>query len=280
MIYLILVSLLWAFSFGIIKHSLSGVNPSLTAFLRLGISTIVFSPFLKLKGLSNKHKFRFMLTGGVQYGIMYVAYISSFEYLQAYEVAVLTIFTPLYVIFFSNLFQKKFSPEFFFASLLAIIGAGVIIYRSISWENALLGFFLMQIANMSFAFGQVFYKKIMAEVELKDAEVFALLYFGSAIVSFLFLAPYFNMQLIFSLTSKEISAIVYLGAVASGIGFFLWNYGARKVNDGTLAVFNNLKIPFSIGVSILFFGEAANFPRLVIGSVILGVALYLCEKQK
>jgi drug/metabolite transporter (DMT)-like permease len=280
MIYLILVSLLWAFSFGIIKHSLSGVNPSLTAFLRLGISTIVFSPFLKLKGLSNKHKFRFMLTGGVQYGIMYVAYISSFEYLQAYEVAVLTIFTPLYVIFFSNLFQKKFSPEFFFASLLAIIGAGVIIYRSISWENALLGFFLMQIANMSFAFGQVFYKKIMAEVELKDAEVFALLYFGSAIVSFLFLAPYFNMQLIFSLTSKEISAIVYLGAVASGIGFFLWNYGARKVNDGTLAVFNNLKIPFSIGVSILFFGEVANLPRLVIGSVILGVALYLCEKQK
>jgi len=280
MIYLILVSLLWAFSFGIIKHSLSGVNPSLTAFLRLGISTIVFSPFLKLKGLSNKHKFRFMLTGGVQYGIMYVAYISSFEYLQAYEVAVLTIFTPLYVIFFSNLFQKKFSPEFFFASLLAIIGAGVIIYRSISWENALLGFFLMQIANMSFAFGQIFYKKIMAEVELKDAEVFALLYFGSAIVSFLFLAPYFNMQLIFSLTSKEISAIVYLGAVASGIGFFLWNYGARKVNDGTLAVFNNLKIPFSIGVSILFFGEVANLPRLVIGSVILGVALYLCEKQK
>jgi drug/metabolite transporter (DMT)-like permease len=280
MIYLILVSLLWAFSFGIIKHSLSGVNPSLTAFLRLGISTIVFSPFLKLKGLSNKHKFRFMLTGGVQYGIMYVAYISSFEYLQAYEVAVLTIFTPLYVIFFSNLFQKKFSPEFFFASLLAIIGAGVIIYRSISWENALLGFFLMQIANMSFAFGQVFYKKIMAEVELKDAEVFALLYLGSAIVSFLFLAPYFNMQLIFSLTSKEISAIVYLGAVASGIGFFLWNYGARKVNDGTLAVFNNLKIPFSIGVSILFFGEVANLPRLVIGSVILGVALYLCEKQK
>ena len=55
----------------------------------------------------------------------------------------------------------------------------------------------------------------------------------------------------------------------------MWNYGARRTNMGTLAVFNNLKIPLAITVSLLFFGEQGDLPRLITGGIILlGLIIY------
>ena len=71
--------------------------------------------------------------------------------------------------------------------------------------------------------------------------------------------------------------LLYLGAIASGLSFFLWNIGARKVNAGALAIFNDLKIPLAVIVSIIFFGEQANWVNLLIGGGIAVAALYLNE---
>ena len=67
--------------------------------------------------------------------------------------------------------------------------------------------------------------------------------------------------------------LIYLGVIASGLGFFLWNIGARQVSTGTLAVFNNLKIPLAILVSVVCFGESTNWPRLLAGGAIMTLAL-------
>jgi drug/metabolite transporter (DMT)-like permease len=66
--------------------------------------------------------------------------------------------------------------------------------------------------------------------------------------------------------------------IASGVGFFLWNYGARRVNAGTLAVFNNLKVPLAVAVSLIFFGESADPLRLALGGGIVLAALFLNER--
>jgi len=79
------------------------------------------------------------------------------------------------------------------------------------------------------------------------------------------------------LSSIQVATILYLGAIASGLGFFLWNIGARRVNTGTLAVFNNLKIPLAVAVSLLVFGESTNITRLLIGGMIIISALVLNE---
>jgi hypothetical protein len=49
------------------------------------------------------------------------------------------------------------------------------------------------------------------------------------------------------------------------------------VDNGLLAVFNNLKIPLSVAVSLLVFGEKTNIPNLLVGGVIMLVALMLSE---
>ncbi|HPS42254.1 MAG TPA: EamA family transporter, partial [Anaerolineaceae bacterium] len=80
-----------------------------------------------------------------------------------------------------------------------------------------------------------------------------------------------------TLTSKQILTILYLGAVASGLSFFLWNLGARKVNTGTLAIFNDLKVPLAVLVSLLFFGEKTNLPALFLGGAIILLSLVINE---
>jgi len=80
-----------------------------------------------------------------------------------------------------------------------------------------------------------------------------------------------------SLSVKQILTLIYLGAIASGLSFFLWNIGGRRVNAGTLAIFNDLKIPLAVVVSLLVFGEQANLLRLVIGGIIIIGALILNE---
>jgi drug/metabolite transporter (DMT)-like permease len=72
--------------------------------------------------------------------------------------------------------------------------------------------------------------------------------------------------------SKQWVALIYLGVIASGVSFFLWNVGARKTDAGTLAVMNNLKIPLAAIVSLTVFGEEVQWTILLAGILIFIVA--------
>ncbi len=63
--------------------------------------------------------------------------------------------------------------------------------------------------------------------------------------------------------------------VASRLCFFLWNIGARQVDVGTLAIFNNLKFPLAVIVSFVFFGERADLVNLTLAGGLMTLALLL-----
>jgi len=279
MIYLLIVSLIWAFSFGLIKGNLTNVDSNFVAFTRLFISFFLFLPFLKIRNIKRKSLLLLLLIGAVQYGIMYVSYIYAFQFLHAYEIVLFTILTPIYVVVINDLIQKKFHLLFYLTSLLSLFGAAIVVWQNITSEELIIGFILMQISNISFAFGQVYYKKLMQNIpDSKDLNIFAILYLGGFITAFIF-AFFTTDYTAISLTNNELLTLAYLGVVASGVGFFLWNYGARKTNAGSLAVFNNLKIPLGIIVSVLFFAEEVNIWNISIGGLIVSFALVINEYQ-
>ena len=277
---LLLVSLIWAFSFGLIKGQLTGLPSSAVAFIRLAVALAVFAPFLRLRILRASDAARLLITGAVQYGLMYVAYIHAFHYLKAYEVALFTVFTPIYVAVINDLFERRVCFIALTAAALAAVGGVVIEYRQIGSPELWHGFLLMQGANLCFAFGQIFYRRTMARMQEAHADirVFGLLYLGASIAAAL--AAFETPWAALVITSKQAGILLYLGVIASGLGFFLWNIGARRVSSGTLAVFNNLKIPLGILVSVLFFGERADWPRLLGGGALMALALALNAFRK
>ena len=277
MLLLILVSFLWAFSFGLIKNALAGVDANFIAAFRLWVAFAVLLPFLRLKGMPRCTAFRLALAGAFQFGLMYLAYNYSFHYLQSYEVALFTIFTPLYVTLVNDALQRRLNGLHLVTAALAVVGTGIARGGGLLSGGDLWGFLLVQASNLCFAFGQVYYVRLMKDAPgVTSRQVFGLLYLGGALVAGASAAVFTPWGQL-SLTTTQWGTLLYLGAVASGLGFFLWNMGARQVNTGALAIFNDLKIPLAVAVSLVFFGEQASLPHLLLGGAIGRGALGLNE---
>ncbi|MDR0352574.1 MAG: EamA family transporter, partial [Opitutaceae bacterium] len=129
------------------------------------------------------------------------------------------------------------------------------------------------------AAGQFWYRRLRAALpRVADADVFGLLYLGALAVTVA--ASVFTTDWgAFRPTPAQGLTLVYLGVVASGLCFFWWNLGATRVKLGTLAVFNNAKIPLGVAVSLVFFGESAHLPRLLAGGALLLLAILVVEKK-
>ncbi|MDD2238029.1 MAG: EamA family transporter [Kiritimatiellae bacterium] len=277
MFYLLLTSFIWAFSFPLIGHTLASVDPYYQAAFRLLTALLVFLPFLRVKHISLPVALKLCLIGFVQYGLMYIFYLKAYRHLAPHEVALFTIFTPFYTALTHDLLTRRFHPLFLATACLSIAGTAIIKYTEFERTDILNGILLVQASNLCFAWGQIYYRKVMQEnPRLTNTGVFVFLYAGAFTAPALWLA--FHPALLqASLQPSQFLVLLYLGVVASGLAFFLWNAGARRVDVGALAIFNNLKIPLAIAVSLLVFHEKTDLPRLLIGGGIVALALLLNE---
>jgi drug/metabolite transporter (DMT)-like permease len=286
MVYLVITTLIWSFSFGLIGTTLKGLEPLQIADTRLLLALLIFLPFLKLGHTSWQEKWQLTLIGAVQFGVMYTCYISAFSFLPSHLVALFSVLTPLYIVIINDLRHRCFSPWYLLASILSVIGAAVIKMGDIDSNEIWLGFGLMQIANMAFAFGQVYYRDWkLARPYITDASVFGFLYIGASI--FTILASLLISQhppIPISATPTQWLVLVYLGVVASGLGFFFWNKGATQTSVGVLAAFNNAVVPLAMFASLFVFGEAnggttQELVRLSIGSLLIVMALLIARRR-
>lgn len=279
---LLAVSLFWAVSFGLIKGGLTGLDSGFVAFARLSLSLLVFLPFLRTAQVPRRLLVELPLLGAVQYGLMYSLYIASYEHLQAHEVALFTVTTPLLVVLYDDALSGRLHKRALLAALIAVAGAAVISQRGSGLGDVWLGFALLQGSNLCFALGQVRYRRLMhGQRALTQASHFALLYLGAALLTGLEAALTGGLADTAKLTSEQAWTLLYLGVVPSGVCFFLWNVGATKATPGVLAVMNNAKVPLGVLVSLTIFGEEASLPRLVVGgALVAGAALWAARSPR
>ncbi|MEI7900313.1 MAG: EamA family transporter, partial [bacterium] len=145
MLYLLTASVIWSFSFGLIGNLLTGLPPAWLAALRLAVAAAVFLPFARR--VPFKTGVALFGIGMVQFGLMSLAYMHSFRYLKSHEVALFTVMTPVYVAVINDLFSQKFHGANLLAALLAVGGAGVILWKGVASEAPLIGFLLVEASN-------------------------------------------------------------------------------------------------------------------------------------
>ena len=279
MYLLTVVSLVWAFSFGLIGNQLAGLSPAWLGWIRLALSALVFLPFVRR--LPWKTALTLFATGAVQFGLMYLAYLSSFRYLKSHEVALFTVVTPLFVAGLNDLFGRRFQPWNLLAACLAVAGAGILKWSQIETPAPLYGILLVQASNLCFAAGQLAYRAVLRRLPapLPDHRVFFWLHLGGFAVLTPLALPLALSAAPPDPTPSQWAILAYLGVVASGLCFFLWNRGARLVSAGQLAVMNNLKIPLAVAVSLFVFREPANLYTFFAGALLVGVALLPVRKD-
>ncbi|MGF2687945.1 carboxylate/amino acid/amine transporter [Marinobacter sp. DUT-3] len=273
---LVFVTVLWAFSFSLIGEFLAGqVDSDFAVLTRVLLAALVFLPFTRWRGVDSGQKLGILVAGMLQFGITYLCLYRSFSYLTVPEVLLFTIFTPLYVTLIDDAMYRRFSPVALLAAAVATLGAGIIRYDGLS-QDFITGFLLLQVANFTFAAGQVGYKHVMRHYpsDVPAFRTFGYFFFGALIIAL----PSF---LIFGDSSRlpetglQWGVLAWLGLAASGVGLFLWNRGGCQVDAGTLAIMNNALVPAGLLVNLLIWNRDADLFRLAIGGVVIASSLWL-----
>ncbi len=279
---MIIVTCIWAFSFPLIGHFIAKeVDIYFAIVLRFGLALLVFLPFIRFVGVDLGLKCKLVGIGAIQIGVMYLFYYFSFYYLSPSEVALFTIFTPFYISLFYDMCLRRFRLLYLISITLAVFGAFIIRSGKID-SDFLLGFLLVQGANICFGAGQTFYKVaieryIKNNPSLRQQDIFGYFYIGALCVGVISFMCFSNIDRM-PTTGTQWAILIYLGIVASGLGYFLWNKGATLVDSGILAIMNNVLIPAAVAVDLLFFGSNSDIGKLLIGGTIIGISLFLHYK--
>ena len=219
MIYLVAITILWAFSFSLIGVYLAGQFDAYFSLLtRVALAAVVFLPFIRRVPIPLAAKL--MALGAIQLGRMYVFYYQSFLLLSVPEVLIFTILTPVYVTLIFDLMQGRFSSRYLVTALVAVLGAAIIRYSSIGSE-IFIGFLVVQGANICFAIGQVGYKVLIQRenLNLPQRAIFGYFYLGALAVTIVTWFLFGNPAKL-PTTSLQWEILLYLGLIASGLGYF------------------------------------------------------------
>ncbi|QUN07243.1 EamA family transporter [Shewanella yunxiaonensis] len=270
------ITILWAFSFSLIGAYLSGqVDDYIAVTSRMLLALIIFLPFWR--PIAWRKALVMMATGAIEIGLTYLFLYHSYHYLSVPELLLFTIFTPIYVSLFADLFARRWPKQLWAPAILAVAGAAMIRWTDLS-ENYWKGFALIQAANACFAFGQVWYRHQSQHNPLPHRTRFAWFFMGATLITgsaMLALADWHKLPV----TPLQQGVLLWLGVVTSGLGYLGWSYGSTKVNAQQLAVMNNMLIPAGILVNVVFWqGQIHDWPRLALGCVCMLLALWLCRQ--
>ncbi|MCP1339677.1 EamA family transporter [Idiomarina sp. M1R2S28] len=284
MTLLILITLLWAASFSLIGVYLAGqVDGYLVVFIRMILALITVLPLFRWRHLSPQNGqlpqlAKLAVIGAVQIGAMYLFLYHAFLYLSVAEVLLFTIFTPLYITLIDELIlnRKHLPLLWWIAAAVSVCGAAIIRYQPLS-DDFITGFFLIQAANACFAAGQVAYKRLPTGKTLEQSQQFAAFFFGASVIAGLGVL-FFGDLTKMPTTNLQWGILLWLGIVASGLGYLGWNLSGKRVNTGQLATMNNALIPAGILVNVVFWEQPFDYTRLSIGALVIILAVWLAGR--
>lgn len=272
---LIITTILWAFSFSLIGEYLAGhVDSYFSVLMRVGLAALVFLPFLRTRGQSLKTLSLYMLVGALQLGVMYLFSFRAYLYLTVSEFLLFTVLTPLYITLIYDLLSRRpLRWGYALSAGLAVIGAAIIRYDKVS-DHFWTGLMLVQLANISFAIGMVGYKRLMETHPMPQHSAFSWFYLGAFVVAVIAWFALGNPQKL-PTTSLQWGILVWLGVAASGLGYFMWNYGATQVDAGTLGIMNNVHVPAGLLVNLAIWQEQPHWPSFIIGGAVIMASLWV-----
>ncbi|ETK21658.1 carboxylate/amino acid/amine transporter [Pseudomonas sp. FH1] len=274
--YLLVVTLIQAFSFSLIGEYLAGhVDSYFAVLVRVLLAGLVFIPLTRWRSVEPGFMRGLLVIGALQFGVTYVCLYLSFRVLTVPEVLLFTILTPLHVTLIEDALNRRFNPWALIAALVAVAGAAVIRFDQIT-AHFLGGFLLLQLANFTYAAGQVMYKHLVKRYPSDQPHYrrFGFFYLGALLVvlpAFLM----FGKANYLPDAPLQWGVLVFLGLVSTALGMYWWNKGACLVQGGTLAVMNNLHVPVGLLLNLLIWNQHEPLGRLALGGLVILGAVWI-----
>jgi carboxylate/amino acid/amine transporter len=277
--YLLFVTLIQAFSFSLIGVYLAGhVDSYFAVLFRVLLAGLVFIPLTRWRRVEAPFMRGMLLIGALQFGVTYVCLYLSFRVLTVPEVLLFTILTPLHVTLIEDALNRRFNPWGLLAALVAVLGAVIIRYDRVD-PDFLGGFLLLQLANFTYAAGQVLYKHLVARYpsDVPHYRRFGYFYLGALAVALPAFLLFGNAQRLPD-APDQWAVLLFLGLCSTALGMYWWNKGACLVNGATLAVMNNLHVPVGLLINLLIWGQNEDLGKLFSGALVIVLSVWISRR--
>jgi len=276
MSHLLIVNLIWSFSFSLIGQYLAGqVDSDFAVLTRVAIAALVFLPFMRWRGLPRPLIAGFWLAGALQFGVTYLCLYRSFSVLAVPEVLLFTVLTPIYVTLLEDALVRRFNRWALLAAAVAVGGGVWIRYQPLEGEF-LWGFILLQIANATFAAGQVLCRRLLLRYrpQLPLYRFFGHFFLGALVLALPAFLLFGNPDRL-PATAVQWGVLAWMGLFATALGMFWWVKGSTRVDAGTLAIMNELHVPLGLLVNLLIWNRDADLGRIAAGGAVILLSLYI-----
>lgn len=271
--YLSVVTLLWGLGFSLTGHILAGhVDGFFAVFIRTLVGAIVFLPMMTWRQLPAKLIGGLWICGALQFGITYALAYEAYTLLTVPEMLLFTTLTPLYISLINNLLDRRFNPWTLLAAVCAVSGGMVIHYHGLTgdfWR----GFWILQLANATFAAGQVICRRLLLTHNpgIPMPRLFGHFFLGAILIT----GPlffFFGQTTHLPQTTEQWGVLLFLGLFATALGSLWLAKGSLQVSATTLAIFNELHVPIGLIINLLFWGSDVPLLRLIGGCGLIGLA--------
>lgn len=276
MFHLLVVNLIWSFSFSLIGQYLAGqVDSDFAVLTRVAIAAAVFLPFMRWRGLPRPLIAGFWLAGALQFGVTYLCLYRSFSVLTVPEVLLFTVLTPIYVTLLEDALVRRFNRWALLAAAVAVGGGVWIRYQPLEGEF-LWGFILLQIANATFAAGQVLCRRLLLRYQpsVPLYRFFGHFFLGALVLALPSFLLFGNPDRLPS-TTVQWGVLAWMGLFATALGMFWWVKGSTRVDAGTLAIMNELHVPLGLLVNLLIWNRDADLGRIAAGGTVILLSLFI-----
>lgn len=69
--------------------------------------------------------------------------------------------------------------------------------------------------------------------------------------------------------------LVWLGVGASGLGYFMWNYGATQWMPERSGIMNNFHVPAGLLVNLAIWQQQPHWPSFILGAAVIMSSLWV-----
>lgn len=285
---LALVSILWGVNNVALKIAADLLPPFTSGTLRYGIAALFFIPlalYLYRKGemrWPNRTQWFWLFILGLLgiFGFSFFLFFSM-RYTTASEASILVGFNPLLTYFLAWLLLKEEWVWVKFSGIvLAVVGVVITLYQpgqlSISHP---VGNGILMLSISCWVGYTLLSKKVMQAQNLNPTEtaIYAT-FLGTALMiptAFLLEDPLSNLGKIDLFLWLD---FLYMGVLATGVAYVLWNYGIKEIGAGSTSAFLSLLPPAGVIASILILKEPST-PNLFLGMVLVMVGVWLTTRE-
>lgn len=282
-IALILVSIIWGFSFLSMKVTARVLPPMTLALIRFLIGSIVLSIIYMLKEkkkVLNKRDIPMLALSGF-IGVSAYCYFQNngIRYISASSASIIIAAIPIFTLIAEIVFLKaELTKKKIVSVIISFIGVYLIVGFNSSGlsSNPLKGYLLMFGAVISW----ITYSIITKRLYNKYSQI-AIVYFQT-LFGTLFLAgfTFFETTNLSLIDNTIVLNIIYLGVFCSAIAYYLYIYAMDCLGVSKTSLFLNLIPVVTVVASYFVLNERIDIYQIVGGSLVIFAVYYVNAKDK